>query len=145
MHAAAETRVGNKIMKYILSIFALVFLGINFESWAFEKNNIMEKIINLKIDENNQVFKNLNLIVTGIMFEEIAECPEDSSSYPSGSGVNVFIDANSGENHTKLTLFEISAPYSSKSSVDWNGFRIKLLDVSGHRDTIVELSIKKIE
>lgn len=89
-------------------------------------------------------FEGLELLLTDIIFEDIAECP-GNAAYPAGSGVVVYFKLSYKTQSEDLLLNELSEPYGSKNSLVWENFKINLLEVIGYNNPMVKFKVEKIQ
>ena len=89
-------------------------------------------------------FEGLGLLLTSVIFEDIAECP-GNPSMPAGSGVVVYFTVSKGNQSEEVFLNELSAPYGSKSSLVWDTYKITLTEVTGYNSPTTIISINLLD
>ncbi len=104
--------------------------------------NVGEEI-SLKISQT-VIVDTIQITLDDIVIESMAPCPDDDKSYPSGSGVTIYLTMQKGKVSEKITLSEFTHPYKSENCKIWNGYEIKL--ISGlEENPVLKVSKEKIE
>ncbi len=112
---------------------------------CFGGEALKDLVLDLTKDNIAHIAKDYHITVKEIVFEEIAENPDDSDSYPSGTGVEVLFVVSNKIESQEFALSLLPKPYNCVQSIEWGNYRITLKEVLNRQSSQVKVTIRKLE
>lgn len=134
-------------MKLKLQILLGAFLFfIASQTLAVGKNKTMNTDFELKYKETKKLSDGLSVTFSHYSVEEIAEHSENTQSYPAGSGINLTLTVQKGDQKSTITFSQFSEVYGKKSTQKWNNydFYLKKIDMENVKIIKVHFRIESV-
>jgi hypothetical protein len=93
--------------------------------------------VELKVGETKELEDGLKITLRDIIYEELAENLPD---YPGGSGVVAELVLRLNGQMSRMMLDQLPEGYESHFEKEWEGFRVKLVEVVTDNSIIIQTS-----